>query len=581
MLNKDILHDIMLTGKKQLHLLGLSQLLQTLCLTAGAYVTALLGDRMLFSGLDLPTAAPFLALLLFFCIFRTLLGYWDSLTAAKLSLELQSRLRSSLLHRLAYSSHDRLAAKSEGEWLTLITEGVDKLDTYVTGFLPQFLQLAILPTVLLIFAFINDWISGLIFLFTAPLIPLFMVLIGKLTDNENKKQWQLFQQLGNYLSDLLPGLLLIKAYGQVDRQIKAARSKGQQFSDSTLKVLRLAFLSAFMLEFIATLSIAVIAVNIGLRLLYGQALFLPAFFILLIAPIYYRPFRQFGAAFHQAMNGITAAGEIYGLLREDSSLEDRYEEKIPASGKLPSSTSESSCSATTITLQQPPQIRFQSVSFSYHHDHTDMPTPLLDGLSFTIPAGKETALIGQNGVGKTTVMKLLLQLLEPSSGQILIDGQKLADYEPALWRQHIGCVLQEPYIFTGSIRENICLGRDCSEAELTDAIQAANLDEYISCLPQGYDTILGTEHKPSAGQKRRLGIARAILKKPKLLLLDEPMENLDAANEQLIQELLDRLKGHTTILIIAHRRHTIAKADHIVLLERGKAYEFDDATALM
>ena len=312
MLDKNIVKDI-LPYKKTLILVILSNIIQATMIVSISYIIAYLADKLLFDELGHSAATPFLVLLFFFFIVKAVLNYINRLKMEEISLKVQSRLRYELLKAMA---QDFKAAekKPEGQWLALVTKGVDKLDTYLTGFLPQLGILLTFPAVLLICTFISDWISGLIFLVTAPLIPFFMVLIGKIADKENKKQWHLFQKLTVFMTDLLPGLLVVKAYNQTQRQIEQMRENGAKFSMATLKVLKIAFLSAFMLEFIATISIAVIAVNIGLRLLYGQAEFLPVFFCLLIAPQFYQPFRQFGAAFHDAMNGITAASEIYALV---------------------------------------------------------------------------------------------------------------------------------------------------------------------------------------------------------------------------------------------------------------------------
>ena len=548
MIDKNIFKDILLY-KKHLILMLISNIIQAFLLSVASYTIAYLANKLLFEQfyLDYATATPLLGLLFFFLSMRSILKYYNDLTAKKLSLKLQSNLRQKLLKVLAYNPH--LQNKSEGDWLSLITKGVDKLDSYITGFLPQFAILITLPPILLIVSFVSDWISGMIFLVTAPLIPFFMMMIGKLADKENKRQWQLFQKLTNYMSDLLPGLLVLKVYNQIENQLQTATDNGNKFSEATLKVLRIAFLSAFMLEFIATLSIAIIAVNIGLRLLSGEAMFLPTFFMLLIAPQFYQPFRQFGSAFHDAMNGITASNEIYFAINSfnsDNNLGNK------------------------IKLSNPPELEFKQVNFAYENN-----APLWHNLNFTILKGKQNVLIGQNGMGKSTLLKLLLKSLKLIEGNIYIDNKNLSALNTISWHKELGYATQEPYIFTATIRENITLGRNVSFADILSATDKANLTQFINDLPQGFDTVIGNNIKLSFGQKRRLGLARALLTNPKLLLLDEPMENLDSNNERLVQNLLNDLKTKTTILIIAHREQTIKQADHIILLENGNSYEFD------
>ena len=552
MLDKNILKDIF-PYKKSLIFIILSNIIQATMIVSISYIIAYLADKLLFDELNHSAATPFLALLFFFFVVKAVLNYINRLKLEEISLNLQSKLRYKLLQALALDFKS-IQRKPKGQWLAIITKGVDKLDVYLTSFIPQFGLLITIPLVLVIFTFINDWISGLIFLFTAPLIPFFMILIGKIADKENKKQWQVFQKLAVYMADLLPGLLVVKAYNQTQRQLKQVEKNGEKFSEATLKVLKIAFISAFMLEFIATISIAIIAVNIGLRLLYGQVSFLPAFFCLLVAPQFYQPFRQFGSAFHEAMNGIVASSEIYKLIQAAPNNKQKN---------------------IVLEMEKAPQIIFENVDFSYKNDEN-----VLKNLNFTIKTGSQVVLTGANGAGKSTIFKLLLKLLDVKSGKILIDGKNLYDIDEQSWLNNIGWVAQEPYVFKSSLRENITLGRACSKTQLERVTQLVNLTEFIKKQEHGYDSIVGRAINLSSGQKRRLGLARALLCNPKVLLLDEPMENLDSKNEELIKSVLEKLKGKVTVIIIAHRRQTIEAADKIIILDKGTIKEYGSAEEL-
>ena len=552
MLDKNILKDIF-PYKKSLIFIILSNIIQATMIVSISYIIAYLADKLLFDELNHSAATPFLVLLFFFFVVKAVLNYINRLKLEEISLNLQSKLRYKLLQALALDFKS-IQRKPKGQWLAIITKGVDKLDVYLTSFIPQFGLLTTIPLVLVIFTFINDWISGLIFLFTAPLIPFFMILIGKIADKENKKQWQVFQKLAVYMADLLPGLLVVKAYNQTQRQLKQVEKNGEKFSEATLKVLKIAFISAFMLEFIATISIAIIAVNIGLRLLYGQVSFLPAFFCLLVAPQFYQPFRQFGSAFHEAMNGIVASSEIYKLIQAAPNNKQKN---------------------IVLEMEKAPQIIFENVDFSYKNDEN-----VLKNLNFTIKAGSQVVLTGANGAGKSTIFKLLLKLLDVKSGKILIDGKNLYDIDEQSWLNNIGWVAQEPYVFKSSLRENITLGRACSKTQLERVTQLVNLTEFIKKQEHGYDSIVGGAINLSSGQKRRLGLARALLCNPKVLLLDEPMENLDSKNEELIKSVLEKLKGKVTVIIIAHRRQTIEAADKIIILDKGTIKEYGSAEEL-
>lgn len=545
MIDKNLLKDIF-PFKRQLILVMISNIMQAMMIVAIAYIIAYIADKLLLSRLESSTATPLLVLLFFFFCIKAILNYFNHYQMEKISLNVQSNLRKQLFEVLAQRNF--LAnSYAKGQWIALITKGIDKLDIYLTSFIPQLGLLSTIPLILLIFTFINDWISGLIFLITAPLIPFFMILIGKIADKENKKQWQVFQKLTMYMADLLPGLLIVKAYNQTQRQLSEINKNGKLFSQATLKVLRIAFISAFMLEFISTLSIAIIAVNIGLRLIYGHVEFLPVFFILLIAPQFYQPFRQFGSAFHDAMNGITASSEIYVMIDKLNSIEE---------------------SKTNLKFDDTDMVQIELKNVYYKYQDSDKWA--IDDLSLKIEKGKQFVLTGDNGAGKSTLFKLLLGIEKCQSGEILVNDYNLADLDKQWWQSHIGWVAQEPYIFSGTISENITLGRDFNLKEIEHICQLVNLDEFIKSLSQGYDTEITSAINLSSGQKRRLGLARALIGRPKLLLLDEPMENLDVYNEKLIQKILSDLKNKVTVIIIGHRLQTLKNADKLIYLQQGK-----------
>ena len=545
MIDKNLLKDIF-PFKRQLILVMISNIMQAMMIVAIAYIIAYIADKLLLSRLESSTATPLLVLLFFFFCIKAILNYFNHYQMEKISLNVQSNLRKQLFEVLAQRSF--LAnSYAKGQWIALITKGVDKLDIYLTSFIPQLGLLSTIPLILLIFTFINDWISGLIFLITAPLIPFFMILIGKIADKENKKQWQVFQKLTMYMADLLPGLLIVKAYNQTQRQLSEINKNGKLFSQATLKVLRIAFISAFMLEFISTLSIAIIAVNIGLRLIYGHVEFLPVFFILLIAPQFYQPFRQFGSAFHDAMNGITASSEIYAMIDKLNCIKE---------------------SMANLKFDDADMVQIELKNVYYKYQDSDKWA--IDDLSLKIEKGKQLVLTGDNGAGKSTLFKLLLGIEKCQSGEILINDYNLADLDKQWWQSQIGWVAQEPYIFSATIRENITLGRDFNLKEIEHICQLVNLDEFIKSMPQGYDTEITSAMNLSSGQKRRLGLTRALIGRPKLLLLDEPMENLDVYNEKLIQRILSDLKNKVTVIIIGHRLQTLKNSDELIYLQQGK-----------
>ena len=547
MIDKNLLKDIF-PFKRQLILVMISNIMQAMMIVAIAYIIAYIADKLLLSRLESSTATPLLVLLFFFFCIKAILNYFNHYQMEKISLNVQSNLRKQLFEVLAQRSF--LAnSYAKGQWIALITKGVDKLDIYLTSFIPQLGLLSTIPLILLIFTFINDWISGLIFLITAPLIPFFMILIGKIADKENKKQWQVFQKLTMYMADLLSGLLIVKAYNQTQRQLSEINKNGKLFSQATLKVLRIAFISAFMLEFISTLSIAIIAVNIGLRLIYGHVEFLPVFFILLIAPQFYQPFRQFGSAFHDAMNGITASSEIYAMIDKLNCIKE---------------------SKANLKFDDADMVQIELKNVYYKYQDSDKWA--IDDLSLKIEKGKQLVLTGDNGAGKSTLFKLLLGIEKCQSGEILINDYNLADLDKQWWQSQIGWVAQEPYIFSATISENITLGRDFNLKEIEHICQLVNLDEFIKSLPQGYDTEITSAMNLSSGQKRRLGLTRALIGRPKLLLLDEPAAGMNPQETQELMEMIRWIRKEfgLSILLIEHDMSLVMGiCERIYVLEYG------------
>lgn len=548
MIEKNILKDVF-TCKKQIIFIFISNFLQSLCLIFSAVILGYLANEILFGKIE-KIAASSLALLFFIFILKGILNYYNNRQVETISLNIQTKLRKKILEKVA---HKEESQTNIGEYISLITKGVDKLDIYMTSFLPQMGNIIILPLVLLLVAFYLDYKSALIFLFTFPLIPIFMVLIGKISAKENDKQWDKFQKLSNYMLDFLPGVLVLKAFNEIDTQIKVLKKNGDEFNDATLKVLKIAFLSAFMLEFVATLSIAIIAVNIGLRLIYGSGGFFYLITILILAPLFYNPLRQFGAAFHDGKNGVLKARDIYNLIKEDKNLNTVHGE---------------------LDEKKDFDIEFKNISFAYDED------VVIKDLSFKIPFGIKAVLTGPNGAGKSTIFKMLLKNLSPSTGEISIQDTNINSLDTKKYLEKIAYVPQEVYIFKASIWENITLGRDFTEEEVTDILEKLDLLPLVLDHKERLHRILEGNTSVSSGQRRRIGLARALLSKGKILLLDEPMENLDSKNEKIINDILEEYKNKVTIIIIGHRKNTLLSADIIFYIEKGKIEELTKTAVL-
>jgi len=457
---------------------------------------------------------------------------------------LRTRLNAALVRR----GPQWLTGQRSGELLSSLSDGLDALDAYIGGYLPQVVLAALIPLLMLAFLAPVDPLSAGILLVTAPLIPVFMVLIGDAGERMTRRRWRSLGALSATLLDTLQGLTTLKLLGAAAEQRARLASAGETFRRSTMDVLRVTFLSALILEWVAMLGTAVVAVEIGLRLLYGRMAFEAAFFVLLLAPEFYQPLRTLGARFHAGMTGFEAARHVLDL----ADLPSRHP-SAPAEAHFHS------------------RIRFEAVSFRY----PDRAQDALEQVDFDLAAGNSLAVLGRSGCGKSTLARLLLRFIQPDRGRILIDDQPLAAIEVDAWHAQIAWVPQQPHLFSSSALDNIRLSRpDASMQQVVQAARHAGLHRELLALPQGYDTPLG-EHgaRLSAGQARRLALARAFLKDAPLLILDEATGSLDALVELQVLESLQRLMRGRTTLIITHSLQAARLAERTLVLRTGRILE--------
>jgi ATP-binding cassette subfamily C protein CydD len=417
---------------------------------------------------------------------------------------------------------------------------------------------ALIPLSILAFVFPLDWRSALIMLLTAPLIPFFMLLIGRGAERLNQHQWKQLARMGGRFLDMIQGLTTLKLYNASRREAALIARLSEDYRHATMKVLRVAFLSALALEFFATVSIALVAVLIGFRLLAGELDFSTGFFVLLLAPEFYLPLRSLGAHYHARMEAVGAAERMVEIL-------DTPISRIPDAPALP-------------PPPPPWRIRFQDVHVIYAGGRQ-----ALTGADFVLRAGERTALVGPSGAGKTTVINLLLGFIAPQQGQVSINGQDLSRMDLTQWRSRLAWVPQRPRLFHGTVAENLALGlQDVAEQALWEALQRAQALDFVSQLPQGLHTRVGEGARPlSGGQVQRLALARAFLRDAELVLMDEPTANLDPYSERQVQAAIDELARERTVLSVAHRLQTVIKADRILVLEQGRVREQGDHAWLM
>lgn len=519
-------------------------------------------DAAFLGGVPLAALAPVLAALAAVAGLRAGLLWLQETLAQRSSAEVRQAVRDRLVRRLLALGPRFTSGERTGELANTLVGGVDALDAYVGQYLPQAALAAVVPALALAAVLWSDLLSGLVLLLTFPLVPLFMWLIGSAARERTRRQWVTLSRLSARFLDALGGLATLRAFGRAEDEARALEAAGERYRVVTLEVLRLAFVSALVLEALATLGTAVVAVEVGLRLLYARIAFRDALFVLVLAPEFYRPLRALGAAFHAGMAGREAASRMAEIVDAGGPL---------AAAAVLGGGDQAPPPIERLRRERPPRIRFEAVSFSHDGDRSRA----LDGFSLDIPAGGTVALVGPTGAGKTTVTQLLLRWIEPDGGRILIDDVPLAALDPEQWRTRLAWVPQHPRLFHGTIRENLRLARpDASETDLDRALDLAHLRDLVRALPRGLETPVGEGgERLSGGEAQRLALARAWLKEAPVVVLDEPTAQLDLATEAAVVEAIERLCRQRTALLVAHRLTTVAAAGRVALVARGRVVE--------
>jgi ATP-binding cassette subfamily C protein CydD len=410
---------------------------------------------------------------------------------------------------------------------------------------------AFVPLTVAVYIFPRDWSSAVLLLITAPVIPIMMILVGSYAEEHVQRQWLTLSRMGAHFLDVLQGLATLKIFGRAAAEQERVARVSDEFRERALKVLRFAFLSGLVLEFMTAVAIALVAVALGVRLVNGALSFQQAFLILLLAPEFYKPLRELGVHRHAGMEGKAAAERIFEIL--DTPVPVR--EGSGASGRFAGGL----------------DVEFSDVGFTYPGNER----PALSGVSLTLPAGTRTALVGRSGSGKSTLVNLLLRFVDAEDGEITANGVPISGPPVDIWRENVALVPQRPHLFHGSVLENIWLARPwASREEVERAAGLAGAAQFIRRLPGGYETRIGERGlRLSGGEAQRVAIARAFLKDAPLLILDEPTSSLDPESERRIRAALERLAQDRTTLIVAHRLNTIYSADRIAVLEDGRVVE--------
>lgn len=524
----------------------LTELLHALAVLGACGAASLAIDQVFLEKGSLSTTAPVLLVLFVMLGALHFIGLWQSRLQQSLSGAVRKDVREKLHARLL-SEQGQTDQRFTRELLPLALESTDALDAWYTRVLPVVLGIAITMPCLLLAAFFVDPMTGLSMLVTVPIAPFLLYLIGRVTREASEAQWRAMNRFSAGLAEILRALPTLKLFARERDERQRVRGLSEDFAGAALRVLQLSFVSAFALELITTLAIAIIAVSIGLRLLYGQLTFTAAFFVLLLTPEFYQPLRLSGTAFHSGMTAHTAETALgaiapKGVQVAQTSLGTSSTRDVPVSG------------ASAIQGA----IAVQDLSFRY----PGSPLPLLSGIQFTVPKGSLTVLAGPSGCGKTTLLRLLAGLLRPESGHIA--RAAACSYVP-----------QEPHLYNATLFENITLFQQgYDEASVHKALKALCLSEWTEALPQGLATPLGEGGQSlSQGQRKRLGLARALVQDRPLILLDEPTAALDERTAATIREVLLSLKasGRHTLFVISHDERLQAAADTVLDLDALRA----------
>ena len=512
-------------------------------------------------GKDLAQLQGPLVALLFVVIARALVAWAAELAAGRSSAQAKSQLRHALLERVSVLGLDSSRTQSTGELTVLATRGLDALDGYFSLYLPQLLLAAIVPLVVLVAVVSQDWISAAIIAFTLPLIPLFMALVGAATREKMDRQVRTLQRLAGHFLDVVAGLPTLKVFGRAKAQAASIRSISERYRIAALSNLRVTFLSSLILELVATISVALVAVAIGLRLMGGDMSLRAGLFALVLAPEAYLPLRQLGANYHASAEGVAAAEQVFAVLADNG-----VHENTGSFGNKVFETSTPRDALPDMPDMAAADIAIEALTVSY----PGRSQLALDDVSLHVEAGEVLALAGPSGCGKSTLLAVLLGFVVPTHGGVRVGGVDLAELDVDAWRARLAWVPQRPHLFARSLAENVRLGRsDASDEELAAAVAAAGLSDVVAGLPDGLDTVLGERGAGlSAGERQRVALARAFLRGAPLLLLDEPTANLDGQTEQVVLDGVRRLSQGRTVILVAHRPALLSMADRV--MELGK-----------
>jgi ATP-binding cassette, subfamily C, bacterial CydD len=500
-----------------------------------------------FEGASLDDVSTDLVLLALVFAGRAVLAWGFEVAGRLAATGVLSQLRLELVERRLRHEPAALDGSKSGEIAAVAVQGVDALEAYFGRFVPQLVLAVAVPAAVIAWVVPIDLTSAALMLLTLPLVPVFMVLIGRYTERETHARWRALSLLSTHFLDVVRGLPTLRAFNRGHAQSAGIAKTSEQYRRTTMRTLRVAFLSGAVLELAATLGIALVAVTVGVRLADGGIGLQAALTVLILAPELYLPLRNLAAQYHASADGLAVAERLLELT-DGLPVADSGEREL--------------------TAPRGATIRLEGVSYAYPaRDAT-----VLTGVDLELRPGETVGLVGASGSGKSTIASLLLGLAEPTHGRVTVDGAQLTSTGQAAWRRSVAWVPQRPTLFHGSVADNIRLGvPTADDASVVEAARLAGADEFVRALPDGYGTVVGDGGRPvSAGERQRIALARALLRDASLVVLDEPTANLDPESAAAVARAIDGLRDGRTMLVIAHRPELVARADRTVRLAEGK-----------
>jgi thiol reductant ABC exporter CydD subunit len=502
-----------------------------------------------FAGVPLERQWPAIALLAGAFAVRGALTSGMTVAGHRAAWNVLSELRLAVVEKRLRSQPVAVDGTSGSELAAVSVQGVEGLEGYFARYLPQVVLASAVPLVVIGAVALIDWESALIMLLTLPLVPVFMWLIGRYTEQRTRARWQALRRLSIHFHDVVRGLPTLRAFGRADDELATLSRVSERYRQTTMETLRVSFLSGSVLELAATLGVALVAVTAGVRLVGGEIGLQTGLTVIVLAPEVYLPFRRLGAEYHASADGLAVAERLFSMLEAPDEALEGGGQPAPSPAAVP--------------------VRFEQVSFRY----PARPVPVLHELDLVLSPGEMVALIGESGAGKSTVAALLLGLLRPTSGRITAGGLDLAGCDAEAWRRQTAWVPQHPTLFRGTVADNIRLGHPgAAERRVHQVAHLAGAHEFIARLPDGYATVIGDGGRAlSSGERRRIGLARAFLRDAPLVILDEPTADLDHQSATIVSDAIARLRAGRTMLLIAHRPELVSVADRVVELAGAAA----------